>query len=110
MNADRWMEHAGRLSRNDQAVIFETHTESSRVGRDVARQFLADFEGSNTRVIRVRKSDEDRAKAIIFQYTDKDFSYTDALSFAVMERLRITYAFTFDADFAQYGFTPLSVP
>ena len=32
---------------------------------------------------------------------------TDATSFVVMERLRISSAFTFDRNFAQYGFTPL---
>ncbi len=43
------------------------------------------------------------AKAIIYRYTDKDFSLTDAISFALMERLRIPTAFTFDRDFERYG-------
>ena len=49
-----------------------------------------------------------RAREIIRQYEDKSFSLTDATSFAVMERLRISYAFTFDRNFAQYGFTILT--
>ena len=52
--------------------------------------------------------DEQRARQIIVAYTDKDFTFTDATSFAVMERLRIGHAFTFDDDFRQYGFTTLT--
>ena len=59
-------------------------------------------------MIRSRASDEERAREIIYQYDDKDFSMTDAISFAVMERLRIARAFTFDRHFAQYGFTVLT--
>jgi len=49
-----------------------------------------------------------RAKAIIYQYDDKDFALTDATSFTVMERIRVPSAFTFDRHFAQYGFTVLT--
>jgi predicted nucleic acid-binding protein len=34
----------------------------------------------------------------------------DAVSFAVMERLGISAAFTFDAHFAQYGWSVLDEP
>ena len=47
--------------------------------------------------------DERRAREIVFGYADKDFSLTDATSFAVMERLRIPQAFTLDRNFAQFG-------
>ncbi len=40
-------------------------------------------------IIRVSEADEQRAHEIIYQYDDKDFSLTDATSFAVMERLHI---------------------
>ena len=62
---------------------------------------------SNTVVIRARAADEERAKQILFQYTDKDFSFADAISFSVMERLAIRHACSFDRDFVQYGFTVL---
>ena len=48
-----------------------------------------------------------RALEIIERYQDKEFSLTDATSFAVMERLGIEAAFAFDADFRQFGLTVL---
>jgi len=89
-------------------LLIESHALIlSVLGRRRAAQFLKDMEESNTVVMRARASDEERAKQILFQYTDKDFSFADAISFAVMERLDIRRAFTFDRDFAQYGFTVL---
>lgn len=78
------------------------------LGRSLAARFLQDLEAGTTTVIRVRARDEQRAKQIIVHYADKDFSYNDAISFAVMERLNIGVAFTFDSDFAQYGWTILA--
>jgi predicted nucleic acid-binding protein len=62
---------------------------------------------SSTVVIRVSAQDEQRAHQIIFRYTDKDFSLTDATSFVVMERTDISEAFSFDQHFAQYGLATL---
>jgi predicted nucleic acid-binding protein len=90
-------------------LLIESHALIlSVLGRAQAARFLKDMEESNTVVIRVRASDEARAKQILFQYEDKDFSFADATSFAVMERFAIRLAFTFDRDFAQYGFTVLT--
>jgi len=80
----------------------------ARLGQLAATTFLREMLQSNTTVVRVRAADEERALTIIFQYQDKDFSLTDATSFAVMERLGITTAFPFDRHFAQYGFTILT--
>jgi predicted nucleic acid-binding protein len=52
----------------------------------------------------VAHADEIRAREIIQTYQDRSFSYTDATSFAVMERLGIRRAFAFDKHFEQYGF------
>ncbi|MGQ9512622.1 MAG: type II toxin-antitoxin system VapC family toxin [Thermodesulfitimonas sp.] len=54
-------------------------------------------------VERVTGRDEKKARAIIEKYADKDFSYTDATSFALMERLGFDAAFTYDRHFEQYG-------
>jgi predicted nucleic acid-binding protein len=52
---------------------------------------------------RVAAEDEEQAWQILKQYGDKGFSYTDAASFAAMERLGIMTAFAFDEHFEQYG-------
>ena len=44
-----------------------------------------------------------RLNAYLARYRDKDFTLTDATCFAIMERLGIGAAFTFDDDFRQYG-------
>jgi predicted nucleic acid-binding protein len=89
-------------------IVAETHAlVLTRLGRYIAVQALALIDESATTVIRVKKRDEDRGREIIATHTDKDYSYTDATSFAVMERLRIGEAFTFDPRFAQFGFAVL---
>jgi len=52
---------------------------------------------------RVTVEDESKAVKILKAFKDKDFSYTDATSFALMERLGIDTAFAFDDHFTQYG-------
>jgi uncharacterized protein len=76
-------------------------------GSREANEFLRGIYRSNTTIIRARAGDEERAREILFCYADKAFSYNDAISFTVMERLGLQIAFTFDGDFAQYGFAVL---
>ena len=75
----------------------------SRMGHAVARGVLANLYNGEIRIIRASAADEERARVIIAQSTDRAFSYADAISFAVMDRLHIHVAFTFDRHFAQYG-------
>lgn len=90
-------------------VIAETHALFLvRLGHAPARAFLRQILQGSTTILRVGQHDEERAHRIIFQYDDKDFSLTDATSFAVMERLNLRSAFTFDRHFGQYGFTVLT--
>lgn len=85
-------------------AVAETHALLlNRLGHAPATVFLTEITRSATTVVRVSAADEARARHIILQYDDKDFSLTDALSFAVMERLRIPEAFSFDRNFVQYG-------
>jgi len=89
-------------------IVAETHSLLlNRLGRDLAALVLRQIDQSTTTIVRVSATDEGRAREIITLHDDKDYSLTDAMSFAVMERLRIGEAFTFDRLFAQYGFIVL---
>jgi predicted nucleic acid-binding protein len=79
----------------------------NRLGRPAAMRLLMELATGGTTLIRVTAQDERRALEIIERYQDKEFSLTDATSFAVMERLGIEAAFAFDADFRQFGLTVL---
>ena len=69
--------------------------------------FIRLIESDDVELIRVSLEDELTARAIIRRSRDKTFSYTDATSFAVMERLGLRDSFSFDSDFSQYGFQTL---
>ena len=74
------------------------------LGYNFAKNFLIEARKSNKMPERIKAEDEEMAYQIIINYKDKDFTYTDATSFALMERLCIMKVFTFDQHFAQYGF------
>jgi uncharacterized protein len=89
-------------------VVGETHALLlRRMGRHVARSFLNSLDDGIMLPVRVTEADEARALAIINQYDDKDFSFVDATSFAIMERLGIDEGFSFDRHFRQYGWRVL---
>lgn len=73
----------------------------SKLGAEIARGWL---KNNIWPVISVTETDEEMAKVIILGYTDKKFSFTDATTFAVMKRLQIDEAFSFDGHFTQFGF------
>ena len=86
-------------------IVAEAHALLlSRLGAGIAREWLT---RNRWPVGRVNEDDEVRARSVIVQYTDKTFSYTDATSFAVMERRGLRTAFAFDPRFRQYGFALL---
>lgn len=94
------VEEAWRLLTSN-FVVAETHALIlTRLGRDLAAAWLRNVPAA---VIRISEEDERKARRIIFGYRDKAFSYCDATSFAVMDRLRIRHVMAFDPHFAQYG-------
>jgi len=58
----------------------------------------------NVRLIRLDIELWDKAWRLFKMYDDKDFSFIDCASFAVMRHERLSDAFTFDHHFEQAGF------
>lgn len=93
-------------------VLAETHALiiSRQRNSRLALAFLREIERSRaTTVVTLDEADEARVREILARYEDHLFSLTDAISFAVMERLSLVYAFAFDSDFAAFGFTLLTL-
>jgi predicted nucleic acid-binding protein len=88
------------------AVVIETYSlllVRTRDGRRRAIEFLDRLDRTRCRVERIRVADEKRAIALVRAHEDKTYSLCDALSFVVMERLRIKEAIAFDRHFRAYG-------
>lgn len=86
-------------------VVAEAHALMvRRLGGQVAWRWL---ESLDLNLVLEDKDDHVQAAGLLARYADKDFSYADAVSFVLMERLRIATAFTFDEHFRQYGLPTL---
>jgi len=88
-------------------VIAETYVLIRRtIGHQPAIAFLENV-GASPRVITIYSDSvlEETAGDILRKYQDQDFSYTDAVSFALMRQNSIKQAFSFDEHFFTAGFT-----
>jgi predicted nucleic acid-binding protein len=90
-------------------VFAETYTALLvRLGRDEAIEWGKRFRAGETiELIRVDQEIEQEAWSILESHADKEWSYVDATSFALIERERLTAAFAFDRHFAQRGLNVL---
>lgn len=87
-------------------VLDETLT---LLGRRAGHPFAASrgrvlFGSRSLKIVRAEARDELAALAHFERFADQGVSFTDAVSFAVMLRLRIARAFTFDHHFRLAGF------
>lgn len=79
-----------------------------RASHTLALQFLTTMRATPNLIIVYSTAElEIQAEAILRRYADHDFSYTDAVSFAVMRQRGITEAFSFDHHFLTAGFVLL---
>ena len=75
------------------------------IGHQPAIRFLKNIAAS-PRIVKIYSDSamEEAAENILRKYQDQDFSYTDAVSFAVMEQFGIVKTFSFDRHFVIAGF------
>ncbi len=86
-------------------VLAETYTLIRfKVGHDAAVEFMKQFDQTGIKVLRVSAAIEHTAKAIFTRYDDKEFSFVDCTSFALIDHHRLDHAFAFDGHFRQYRF------
>jgi hypothetical protein len=88
------------------AVVYETHallTNRAREGRHAGLRFLEHIERGLCEIVHVVYDDELRAISLLRNHQDKTYSFCDALSFVVTERLGVTEAIAFDRHFREYG-------
>lgn len=77
---------------------------NSRIHRQAAEQFWSRIRHSAVALEKVTAFDLERAWAIGETFPDRRFSIVDRTGFAVMERLGLTRAASFDDDFAVYRY------
>ena len=76
----------------------------AKVSHNTAVSFRENLYKSNVlEVVQVTPAIEDEAFRIFKHYNDKDFSFTDCVSFAAMKAKKLKEAFAFDRHFEQYG-------
>jgi len=100
---------AGRMLVTTDFVVDETLTLIRfRLGLAAADAWWQQLDASSrVRWERVDSQRFEKARALFFQYRDKQFSFTDCTSFAIMRELRLRQALTTDRHFAQAGFEVL---
>ena len=68
-----------------------------------AAQWIAQSRQRRWEIVRVSDWDLQKATDTFFQFADKNWSFTDCTSWAVIQRLGVRQAFAFDDHFRQFG-------
>ncbi len=66
------------------------------------------FAGNLAQIEWVSRTDVEQAWTVFDTYRDKDWSFTDCVSFVIMQRLGVTKSFAFDEHFRQFGTVSVS--
>jgi uncharacterized protein len=65
------------------------------------------FAGTIAQLIWISQSDVEAAWRIFEHFRDKEWGFTDCVSYVVIDRLKIKQAFAFDEHFGQFGIVEL---
>lgn len=100
---------AGQILITTDFVVDETLTLIRfRLGLDAADAWWQQIDRSaRLRWERIESDRFERARHLFFQYRDKDLSFTDCTSMALMRELKLTKVITTDRHFHQMGFQML---
>lgn len=105
---DRWLEREGLLLTTDYVIDETLSLIRFRLDLAASEQWWQSVADSpRVRQESIHRERAERARAIFFRYRDKDFSFTDCTSFALMRELRLRQALTTEAHFKQAGFQML---
>ena len=86
-------------------VIVETWLlTNSRIDFRTAEHFFQGVSNGSCEIVHISEDDWRRSSTIASRFPDQTFSIVDRTSFAVMERLGITQAVSFDDDFVIYRY------
>ena len=101
--------HAGTTLLTTNHVRGEAWTYLRRKGGHRAAVAFLDVMEQSPRVslVRVPARLESRAMKWLRRHDEREYSFVDATSFALMRSLRMQEAFAFDGDFSAAGFTEL---
>ncbi|HSA80180.1 MAG TPA: PIN domain-containing protein [Geminicoccaceae bacterium] len=87
------------LKTSDHVLLETWYLLRSRLGRSAAMAFWDGFDRGPFTIMGVSAQDMRRGREIAREWSDQAFSVVDCTSFALIERLDIRRAFTFDKHF-----------
>ena len=99
-------EHAGTLVTSDLVLAELWNLVAARTTHALANRTVAAIASGVARIESTTVSDFEAAQAMVTDYPDQAFSLTDRTSWALMERLAMTQALAFDADFRIHRYGP----
>jgi predicted nucleic acid-binding protein len=84
------------------------------LGRIAGDRYAADrmddlYTSQSSEILRSTREDETEAIRLMRKYADKGVSFTDCISLAIMRRLGMRIAFTFDRHFRDGGFQTIGI-